>query len=132
MKPEQSTIDLSGRCALKCDAGACKGPLRSYTEMVEHFKTIFERDDTVAIIPSAFILHNSNSHSKDFRLNVFSYPPTSNLLGILHILRNPSAKKNVERLASDDEVMHACFHHLLCCWCCGLNYCLVTTFSIHL
>ena len=88
MKPEQSTIDLSGRCALKCDAGACKGPLRSYTEMVEHFKTIFGRDDAVAIIPSAFILHNSNSHSKDFRLNVFSYPPTSNLLGILRILRN--------------------------------------------
>jgi len=91
MKPKQSTIDLSGRCALKCKTGpveACKGSLRSYTEMVEHFGTIFGRDDDVAIIPSAFILENSNSHSKDFQSNVFSYPPTSNLLGILRILRN--------------------------------------------
>ena len=88
VKPKQRNIDLSGRCALKCETGACKGNPRSYIAMVEHFETIFGRDDAVAIIPSAFILPNDNSHSKDFLLNVFSYPPTSNLLGILRILRN--------------------------------------------
>lgn len=87
MKPEQSMIDLSGRCTLGCDMGKCTGHSRSYTDMVKHFETIFARDD-VAIIPSAFILHNANSHSKDFQLNVFNYPPTSNLSGIIRTLRN--------------------------------------------
>ena len=116
MKPEQSTIDLSGKCALGCDMGACSGHLRSYTDMVNHFQTIFARDG-VAVIPSAFILHNANSHSKHFQLNVFSYPPTSNLSGILRSLRNrlPSNYIGVHLRyrddvdwADDDEIAFQC------------------------
>eukprot|EP00985_Skeletonema_marinoi_P000921 scaffold368_cov137-Skeletonema_marinoi.AAC.12 len=62
MKPEQRTIDLGGTCTLD--------HRRSYADMVEHFESIFAKD-AVAIIPSAFILGNANSGTKNFEQNVF-------------------------------------------------------------
>jgi hypothetical protein len=86
MKPEQRTIDLSGTCTLD--------HRRSYADMVEHFESIFAKD-AVAIIPSAFILSNANSETKNFEQNVFRYPPSSNLSEFIRILRDRLPKNYI-------------------------------------
>ena len=79
MKPKQRENDLSGLCSL--------GHLRSYEEMIGNFQSIYAKDD-IAILPSAFILNNSNTQTKHFMDNVLGFPPSSNLSEFINILKN--------------------------------------------
>ncbi|KAL7455133.1 hypothetical protein ACHAWC_006705 [Mediolabrus comicus] len=79
MKPKQRKIDLSGECTLD--------QRRSYDAMVEHFESAFWKD-AVAIIPSAFILRAKNFQTDRFRRNVLGYTPSTNVLELVHILRD--------------------------------------------
>lgn len=77
--PEHSRkVDLSGSCTLDHS--------RSYVAMVKYFESIFAKD-TVAIIPSAFVLIQSNSQTDAFRSNVLDYPLSSNVAKLIKILR---------------------------------------------
>jgi hypothetical protein len=74
-KNQPKSIDLVGSCTI--------GRTRSYAEMVEYFQSIFA-EKVVAIIPSAFILYNSD---RELKRKVMGYVPAPNLLKLMLILR---------------------------------------------
>mmetsp|Transcript_56022 Transcript_56022/g.65448 ORF Transcript_56022/g.65448 Transcript_56022/m.65448 type:complete len:457 (+) Transcript_56022:328-1698(+) len=71
-------VDLDGYCTIH--------HRRPYSKMVNHFQSIFS-NSTVAIIPSAFVIRSSNSQSEAFSRNFLVYPPSSNLLAVIHSVR---------------------------------------------
>lgn len=71
-------IDLDGSCTVNYR--------RSYSEMIDFFEANFS-NDTVAIIPSAFVVRNTNSESTKFGSSVAAFPPSPKLGRVLQFIR---------------------------------------------
>lgn len=72
-------IDLDGSCTVNYR--------RPYSEMIDFFEANFS-NDTVAIIPSAFVVRNTNSESTKFGSSVAAFPPSSKLGRALQYVRD--------------------------------------------
>ena len=75
VEKQDTLIDLVGPCTIRRK--------RSYPETIDYFQSIFA-EETVAIIPSAFLLYNSDHK---FNRKVMGYEPAPNLLKLMRVLR---------------------------------------------